>query len=89
MSTQKKSARPRRCTCNRVFRQLCDTLGADMDSPECQAMRAHVSQCANCTAYLASLKKTVELYESYPLPPLSARTKAELMRSVKAGSKLR
>jgi hypothetical protein len=84
MSTEKKQ---RPCTCGRVFRHMCDTLGADMNSPECRAMRAHVTQCPNCTAYLASLRKTVQLYESYPSPRLSAKAKAELLRSFKAQKK--
>ena len=88
-NTTTTTRRKTRCTCSRVFKQLCDTLGADMESPQCQAMRAHVSQCANCSAYLASLKRTVELYEFYPLPALSPRAKAELLRSVKAASKSR
>ena len=68
---------------------MCGTLGADMDSPECRVMRAHVSGCANCQAYLDSLKKTVALYAWYPLPALPARAKADLLRSFKAVKKHR
>jgi anti-sigma factor RsiW len=63
---------------------MCDTLGADMESPQCRAMRAHVMTCPNCTAYLASLRKTVDLYASYPLPKLSAKATSELLRSCRA-----
>lgn len=77
-STQKK------CTCRQVFRRMCDTLGADLGSPECEAMRAHVSQCPDCEAYLASLQKTVALYTAYPAPKLPARAQAELLRSLKS-----
>jgi hypothetical protein len=83
----KTSQKPKQCTCRQVFRHMCDTLGADIGSPECRAMRAHVNDCANCAAYLDSLKKTVELYASYPMPKLSARVKAELLRSLKARKK--
>ncbi|MGE5316327.1 MAG: hypothetical protein ACM3Q4_16655 [Acidobacteriota bacterium] len=87
MNPRKKTT-PKQCTtCRQVFRHMCDTLGADMNSPECQAMRAHVSQCANCSAYLASLQKTVQLYASYPLPPLPARATRDLLQSIKSGRK--
>lgn len=76
-----KTTKP--CTCKQVFRRMCDTLGADLGSPECQAMRAHVSTCPKCSAYLASLQKTVELYASYPTPKLPARAQAELLRAIK------
>jgi hypothetical protein len=72
----------RRCTCRQVFRQMCDTLGADLGSPECAAMRAHVKDCANCTAYLASLKTTVQLYESYPTPKLTVRATKNLLAAI-------
>jgi hypothetical protein len=89
MKSVKTTSGRRPCTCGQIFRHLCDTMGADMDSPECRAMRAHVTECANCTAYLASLKKTVQLYEAYPLPRLSARATKELLRSVKSAKKTR
>ena len=76
--------RQKKCTCRQIFRRMCDTLGADLGSPECQAMREHVGQCANCTAYLASLKTTVDLFAAYPSPKLPARAQAELLRALKS-----
>jgi hypothetical protein len=84
--TMKKAAhtkqRRKPCTCKEVFRQMCDTLGADIGSPECAAMRAHVAECPNCTAYLASLKTTVQLYESYPTPKLTLRATRILLKAI-------
>jgi len=77
-----KTEKPKRCTCKQVFRQMCDTLGADLQSPECQAMRAHVKDCPNCTAYLASLKTTVTLFESYPTPKLSVSATKNLLKTI-------
>jgi hypothetical protein len=85
-TTMKKAAATvhpvKRCTCKQVFRQMCDTLGADLGSPECEAMRAHVKDCPNCTAYLASLKSTVDLYGSYPTPKLTLRATKTLLKTI-------
>jgi hypothetical protein len=84
--TMKKAAAEKipvkRCTCKQVFRQMCDTLGADISSPQCQALRAHVKECPNCTAYLASLKTTVDLYGSYPTPKLTLRATKDLLKTI-------
>ena len=82
MKTATAAKKQRPCTCKQVFRQMCDTLGADVSSPECEALRAHVKDCPNCTAYLASLKTTVNLYVSYPVPKLTARTTKDLLKAI-------
>jgi hypothetical protein len=61
---------------------MCDTLGADIMSPQCEALRVHVKECANCTAYLSSLETTVKLYDSYPTPKLTLRATKKLLKSI-------
>jgi hypothetical protein len=70
------------CTCKQVFKQMCDTLGADLQSPECEALRGHVKECPDCTAYLASLRTTVNLYGSYPTPKLTVRATKDLLKAI-------
>ncbi len=69
-------------SCRKAFRFICENLDADLNSPECREIREHVEGCANCTAYLASLKRTVSLYRAYPAPSLSASVRRDLLKAV-------
>ncbi|MHB9029428.1 MAG: anti-sigma factor family protein [Candidatus Latescibacterota bacterium] len=67
------------------FRQICDYLGADIDSPACREVREHLESCPECRAYYDSIRETVYLYrktEQPCEPPQECREK--IMRNVLA-----
>ncbi len=65
--------------CKDVYQFICDNLDQAIDSPECKAIRQHIEQCADCKAYLSSLKATVSLYRSEPVPGMSPSVHRRLM----------
>ena len=70
-------------SCAPVYRHICENLDADINSPQCKAIKAHIKNCPNCEAYLDSLKKTVFLYRASPVPAMPARVRKELMARIK------
>ncbi len=60
--------------CKSVYKHICENLDFDINSPECRAIKKHLTSCPDCSAYLDSLKKTILLYKHEPGPrmPLSA-----------------
>jgi predicted anti-sigma-YlaC factor YlaD len=50
-----------RCTEN--LRLMCNDLGENIDSPLCQEVRDHIQTCANCRAYVDTVRKTVFFYK--------------------------
>jgi len=55
-------------SCRETYREICAGIGEELNSERCRAIRKHIRGCANCTAYLAGLKKTIGLYRAYPTP---------------------
>jgi hypothetical protein len=68
--------------CKKVFQHICENLDADLNSPRCREIRAHLDGCENCSAYLDSLKKTVYLYRQYPEPEIPHKTHKELLAAI-------
>ena len=62
-------------TCRSVFIHLCDNLDKGLNSPRCRQIKQHLDGCADCVAYLESLKSTIELFRRYPLPPRSRKAR--------------
>ncbi len=68
--------------CTAVFRYICDNLDQNLDSPQCRAIKRHLDQCEDCTAYLDSLKKTIRLYRAYPDPRVPGEAHKKLYREL-------
>ncbi len=51
--------------CKEVMHHICDSLGEDLDSPKCVAIREHLSNCRNCTHYFKSVDNTIQFYKMY------------------------
>jgi len=49
----------------KLFDEVCDYLGGDLDSPMCREIRDHLETCADCTEYIESVKRTVNLYRKH------------------------
>ena len=65
-----------------MYRHICDNLDANLNSPKCKEIKAHIDKCKNCTAYLDSLKKTIFLYRTYPVPTIPAKTHKRLIAAI-------
>jgi hypothetical protein len=74
---------PRRQSCAKIFRHLCDNLDEGLNSHRCRAIKKHMEECANCMIYLDTLRKTIELYRRYPAPRLSKKTHHKIITSFK------
>lgn len=68
--------------CKSVLQHICENLDADLNSQKCREIKAHINKCKNCTAYLDSLKKTIFLYRTYPVPTLSVKTEKKLFAAI-------
>ena len=56
-------------SCNRVMEFICEHLGEDFDSPECEVIRLHIDHCENCHNFLHTVKTTIILYQNYNVVP--------------------
>ncbi len=45
----------------KLFSQVCDHLGDDINSPMCKEIKEHLENCSDCTSYIDSIKKAVSL----------------------------
>jgi len=52
-------------SCKDVMAHICYSLGEELDSPKCLAIREHLEGCDNCTTYLKSVDTTIKLYKNY------------------------
>jgi predicted anti-sigma-YlaC factor YlaD len=68
--------------CREVYRHICDRLDEDVNSPKCRAIKDHLSMCADCSAYLDSLKKTVSVYRRAPLPHVPPSVHRDLLKAI-------
>ena len=48
---------------NKMFDQVCDFLGQDIDSEPCRIIQEHLQVCDNCEIFVDKIKKTVKVYQ--------------------------
>jgi hypothetical protein len=70
--------------CTDVYLHICDNLDQRLGTRRCREIRLHLRVCRNCRAYLASLKRTVTLYQSVPSPRLPRAAHDRLIRALNA-----
>lgn len=51
-----------------VLKEVCDYLGKDLDSPQCEALINHLKACPECEVYFDTIKKTVLMYRKSEEP---------------------
>lgn len=58
-------------SCKEVMNHICESLGEDLDSPKCIAIKDHLDHCTDCKNYFKSVEKTIDFYKKYDveLPP--------------------
>ena len=64
--------------CSEVASYVCENLTEGLNSPRCRALKKHLAECPNCTAYLDSLKKTVYLFKTIKDPRLPGSVRKHL-----------
>ncbi len=47
----------------KMFREVCEFLGSNLDSKPCKMLRVHLEKCHNCKIFVDKIKKTVEIYK--------------------------
>lgn len=52
-------------SCKDVMHHICDSLGEDLNSPKCKAIKEHLSECDGCQQYFHSINDTIKLYKDY------------------------
>jgi len=56
-------------TCKDVMHHVCESLGEDLNSPQCVAIKAHLDECPGCQNYFKSVEATIEFYRKYNVEP--------------------
>lgn len=83
----KKKGRPHtghsKARCRRIFSGLSDYLDRELSAADCRAIERHLRGCANCGAFLNTLKKTVALCRRSPAPALSKKLRAQILRRIR------
>jgi len=51
--------------CKDVMKYVCQSLGEDIDSEKCAAIKAHFEECTDCRNYFKSVEITIDCYRKY------------------------
>ncbi|MBZ0199767.1 MAG: hypothetical protein K8H86_07865 [Ignavibacteriaceae bacterium] len=51
--------------CKSVMHHICDSLGEDLQSDKCIAIKEHLDGCTDCKNYFNSIEKTISFYRMY------------------------
>jgi hypothetical protein len=54
-----------KATCKEVMSHICDSLGEDINSPKCIAIKNHLDECDSCKKYFSSVENTIKFYKLY------------------------
>lgn len=66
-----------------VLKEVCDYLGQDLNSPQCEALRKHLRACPECDVYFDTIKKTILMYrEAEKKCTLPMRVKSNLYKTL-------
>jgi predicted anti-sigma-YlaC factor YlaD len=52
-------------SCKDVMMHVCDSLGEDLNSEKCIAIKEHLENCEGCTNYFKSVEMTIDFYKKY------------------------
>lgn len=72
--------------CSDVLDHICEELDTKLSSAQCREIKRHLQKCANCTAYLDSMRKTIKLYASSPVPHVTQKARKQLFAVLKLKS---
>jgi hypothetical protein len=51
--------------CKDVMQHICESLGEDLDSERCAAIKQHLDGCEGCKSYFKTVELTIDYYKKY------------------------
>jgi predicted anti-sigma-YlaC factor YlaD len=51
--------------CKDVMQHICESLGEDLDSDRCVAIKHHIDNCTDCKTYFKTVEITIDYYKKY------------------------
>ena len=51
--------------CKYVMQHICESLGEDLNSEKCIAIKKHLDDCLGCQNYFKSVELTIDCYRKY------------------------
>ncbi|GAB4287430.1 MAG: hypothetical protein Kow0098_03960 [Ignavibacteriaceae bacterium] len=51
--------------CKDVMVHVCESLGEDLNSERCAAIKKHLDNCSGCQNYFKSVQLTIDYYKKY------------------------
>ena len=52
-------------TCKEVVHYICESLGEDLNSEKCIAIKDHLDECSDCKSYYETVEITIDCYRKY------------------------
>ena len=51
--------------CKDVMQHICESLGEELNSDKCVAIKNHLDNCTDCKSYFKTVELTIDLYKQY------------------------
>lgn len=51
--------------CKDVMQHICESLGEDLESEKCVAIKQHLDGCTDCQTYFKTVELTIDYYKKY------------------------
>jgi hypothetical protein len=51
--------------CKNVMQHICESLGEELNSERCLAIKQHLDDCPNCQTYFKTVELTIDFYKKY------------------------
>ena len=57
--------RDEKINCKDVMQHICESLGEDLNSERCIAIKKHLDECTECQNYFKTVELTIDCYRKY------------------------
>ena len=51
--------------CKDVMQHICESLGEELNSDKCIAIKSHLDNCPDCKSYFKTVELTIDYYKQY------------------------
>lgn len=51
--------------CKDVMQHICESLGEELNSDKCVAIKNHLDGCTDCKSYFKTVELTIDYYKKY------------------------
>ncbi len=55
----------KKVSCKEVMNHICESLGEDLNSEKCAAIKHHLDACPGCQNYFKTVEFTIDCYRNY------------------------